>query len=68
VAKGADLIIANNAATIGADDAQVTIVSRAGSTPLETLPKTRLARRLIAIISENYHAKDPAQDSRLAHR
>ena len=68
VSKGADLIIANNAVTIGADDAQVVVVSRAGSTPLEKLPKAKLARRLIAIIAENYHAKDPAQDSRLARR
>jgi phosphopantothenoylcysteine decarboxylase/phosphopantothenate--cysteine ligase len=68
VAKGADLIIANDAATIGADDAQVIVVSRAGSASLERLPKTKLARRLIAIIADNYHAKDPAQDSRLAHR
>jgi phosphopantothenoylcysteine decarboxylase/phosphopantothenate--cysteine ligase len=68
VSKGADLIIANDATTIGADDAQVWVVSRAAITPLERLPKTELARRLIAVIAENCHAKNPDQDSRLARR
>lgn len=72
IAKGADLIIANDAATIGADDAQVWVVSRAGITPLERLPKTQLARRLIAIVAQcfhtDFHAENPDQDSRLARR
>jgi phosphopantothenoylcysteine decarboxylase/phosphopantothenate--cysteine ligase len=72
LAKGADLIVANDAATIGADDAQVWIVTRVGVTPLERLPKTQLARRLIAIVAQRFHAdchaKNPDQDSRLARR
>lgn len=68
ISKGCDLIVANDAATIGADTARVIIIARTGSTPLDPLPKTKLARRLIAIIADALHAKDSDQDTRLAHR
>ncbi len=68
IAKGADLIIANDASTIGSESASVIVVARAGSTALQTMPKSKLARHLVKLIADALHAKDSDQDTRLAHR
>jgi phosphopantothenoylcysteine decarboxylase/phosphopantothenate--cysteine ligase len=68
IAKGTDLMIANDASTIGSESASVIVVSRAGSTALPTMSKTKLARHLIKLIADALHAKDSDQDTRLAHR
>jgi phosphopantothenoylcysteine decarboxylase/phosphopantothenate--cysteine ligase len=71
-AKGADLIAANRVGLPGvgfeADDNGLWLVDRDGAVTLPIMPKSRLARMLVAEIARRYHAKGSAESSRFAHR
>ena len=72
IAKHADLIAANLVGVansgIGADDNRLLLVDAAGAIELPLLSKARAARELIRLIAVKYHAKNSAENSRLAHR
>jgi phosphopantothenoylcysteine decarboxylase/phosphopantothenate--cysteine ligase len=71
-AKRVDLVAVNpvGRADTGfdSDTNSLTLVAADGVAELPLLPKTRLARALIDHIAQSYHAQDPAQDPRRAHR
>ena len=66
-AKGLDMIVANRVGGpeggFDAGDNAVTVHWAGGGQAFPLMPKDRLARALITLIAERYHAKDPAQDS-----
>ncbi|MHB8551460.1 MAG: bifunctional phosphopantothenoylcysteine decarboxylase/phosphopantothenate--cysteine ligase CoaBC [Acidiferrobacterales bacterium] len=69
--KRADLIAANLVGQPGsgfeADDNRLLLVDASGTVELPLLSKARTARELIHHIAVRYHAKNPAENSRLAH-
>jgi phosphopantothenoylcysteine decarboxylase/phosphopantothenate--cysteine ligase len=70
--KKLDLVAANLVGLPGSgfesDHNRLTLVDAADVTELPLLPKTRLARLLIQYIARKYHAKNPAENPRLAYR
>ncbi len=66
-AKGLDLIVANQVGgTQGGFEAQdnaVTVFWPGGAKSFPLMAKDKLARLLVTLIAERYHAKNPAQDS-----
>lgn len=71
VKKGVDLIAANQVgggAGFGTDDNALLLIDHNETQPLPSMSKSKLARILVHEIAKRYHAKDPAQDSRRAHR
>ncbi|MBI3897781.1 MAG: bifunctional phosphopantothenoylcysteine decarboxylase/phosphopantothenate--cysteine ligase CoaBC [Gammaproteobacteria bacterium] len=70
--KNIDLVAANLVGAQGlgfeADDNELLLVDRTGSTPLTRAPKGALARALIHEIALRYHAESRTQDSRQARR
>lgn len=64
IRKNLDLIAANQVGRPGSgfesDDNALQVYWEGGSATLPLMPKTRLARQLISIIAERYHAKNPA--------
>ncbi len=71
-AKRVDLIAANLVGQPGsgfeADDNHLILVDAAGTVELPLLSKAKAARELIHHIAVRYHAKNPAENPRLAHR
>ncbi len=71
-AKHADLIAANLVGQPGSgfecDDNRLILVAADGTVELPLLSKERAARELIHHIAVRYHAKNPAENPRLAHR
>lgn len=63
IRKNLDLIAANQVGRPGSgfesDDNALQVYWEGGSEALPLMPKTRLARQLISIIAERYHAKNP---------
>ncbi len=67
LSKGVDLIAANRVGDglgIGADTNALTLIGRDTETELGPVPKTVLARQLVAEIARHFHAKGPAQTPR----
>ncbi|HHH35341.1 MAG TPA: bifunctional phosphopantothenoylcysteine decarboxylase/phosphopantothenate--cysteine ligase CoaBC [Gammaproteobacteria bacterium] len=66
-AKGLDMIVANPVGGaeggFDAEDNAATVLWAGGSRDFPLQPKDRLARALVTLIAERYHAEDPAQDS-----
>lgn len=64
VRKSLDLIAANRVGLLGSgfesDDNALRLFWEGGGQDLPLAPKARLARQLISIIAERYHAKNPA--------
>ncbi len=71
-AKRVDLIAANLVGQAGsgfeADENRLVLIDASGTTELPLLSKLRAARELIHHIAVRYHAKNPAENPRLAHR
>ena len=70
--KKLDLVAANLVGVPGSgfesDHNSLTLVATDDVAELPLLPKTRLARLLIQHIAKKYHAKNPAENPRLAYR